>query len=101
MGHVLPPDLEVFHYGEGRIRRVRSALIKDGMRCPGEPDFSQPALPFHGVHDETVPMEGSPGFAAAHADVGLVELESGQELLDVPDEIVSEAVPFLMRQPVH
>jgi hypothetical protein len=95
MGPCLPPDFEVFHYGEGRMRRVKSALIEDGIRYPGEPDFAQPALIFHGVRDETVPIEHSRAFTAAHANARLVELDSDHELLDVLDRIVYEAVPFL------
>lgn len=91
-----PRDFEVWHYGEKRMRRVHYGLIEDGLRYPGEPDFRQPALMFHGVRDETVPVEYSRDFAAHHAKAKLVELDSDHELLDVLGRIVDDAVPFLL-----
>jgi hypothetical protein len=96
LGPEQPPDIEVFHYGEKRMRRVHYELIEEGLCYPGEPDFQQPALIFHGVHDETVPVQYSREFAAHHANAKLIELESDHELLDVLDRIVAEAVPFLL-----
>lgn len=92
-----PGDIEVWHYGEGRMRRVHYGLIEDALRYSGEPDFRQPALMFHGVRDETVPVAYSRGFAAQHANARLVELDSDHELLDVLARIVDEAAPFLVR----
>ncbi|HWF11857.1 MAG TPA: YqiA/YcfP family alpha/beta fold hydrolase [Bryobacteraceae bacterium] len=91
-----PCGFTVFHYGEGRIRRVHAGLIEDALRYSGTPDFKQPALIFHGEHDETVPVECSREFAAAHTNTRLVELDSDHELLSVLDRIVAEAMPFLM-----
>lgn len=96
-GEPMPSDFTAFHYGEGRMRRVDASLIEDALRYSGAPDFKQAGLIFHGVHDETVPVECSREFAAAHADTRLVELDSDHELLNVLDRIVAEAVPFLMR----
>jgi len=43
-----------------------------------------------------VPIEYSRDFAAAHANVRLTELNSDHELLNVLDQVVGEAVPFLL-----
>jgi hypothetical protein len=71
-------------------------LIEDARRFPEAPDFGQPALIFHGVHDDVVPIEYSRDFAAKHPSVRLVELDSDHELLNVLDRITSEAVSFLL-----
>lgn len=88
-------SLEVFHHGTGTMRRVHYGLIEDALRYPPVPQFSQPALIFHGRHDDVVPVENSRVFTASHANAKLVELESDHELLDVLDEIVAQALPFL------
>jgi pimeloyl-ACP methyl ester carboxylesterase len=97
IGEPAPTDFEVFHYGEKRLRRVHYGLIEDALRYPRAPDFGQPALIFHGVNDDIVPIEYSRTFAAAHPNVRLTELDSDHELLDVLDQIVSRAIHFLCR----
>lgn len=103
IGQPAPPALQVFHYGDQRIRKVHYRLIEDALRYPAAPDFTQPALIFHGVHDDIVPIDYSRAFAASHPNVRLVELESDHELLsspgqnsDVLDRIVAEATDFLL-----
>ena len=88
-------DLEVFHYGDKVNRRVHYGLIADSLQFPANPDFTQPGLIFHGVHDDVVPIEYSRTFAAGHPGVRLVELESDHELLDVLPRITHEAIDFL------
>jgi pimeloyl-ACP methyl ester carboxylesterase len=94
----LPPgeDIEVFHYGEKRVRRVHYGLIGDSLHYPGMPDFHQPALIFHGKADDTVPIEYSRAFAAEHPNAKLIEMESDHELVDVLDEITASAADFLL-----
>lgn len=94
----LPPneDFEVFHYGEKRMRRVHYGLIEDSLLHPGTPEFHQPALIFHGRHDDVVPIDYSRAFAAAHPTAKLIEMESDHELVNVLDEITSAAVDFLL-----
>lgn len=89
-------SLEVFHHGTGTVRSVHHGLIDDAMQHPPIPDFTQPCLIFHGVRDDVVPVGNSRAFAATHANARLIELESDHELLDVLDEIVAQAVPFLV-----
>jgi pimeloyl-ACP methyl ester carboxylesterase len=96
IGEPKPVDFEVFHYGDNSVRRVHYGLIDDALRFPSAPDFTQPALIFHGVHDDVVPVGYSREFAKAHANAQLIELDSDHELLDVLDRIVAESVPFLL-----
>jgi pimeloyl-ACP methyl ester carboxylesterase len=96
IGAPKPADFEVFHYCDNRLRRVHYGLIEDALRFPSAPDFTQPAWIFHGIHDDVVPIEYSRDFAAAHANVRLTELNSDHELLNVLDQVVGEAVPFLL-----
>jgi len=87
--------LEVFHYGEGRVRRVHYGLFEDALKYAGSPDFGQPGLIFHGFRDAVVPVELSRAFAAGHGNVGLREVDSDHELLNVLGEITAEGVEFL------
>ena len=91
----VPDGFEVYHYGEKRMRRVHYGLIEDALQFPAAPEFGQPALLFHGIGDETVPVENSREFAARHPNVRLTELDSDHELLNVLDRIVAEAGEYL------
>jgi uncharacterized protein len=95
LGEPAPRDFEVFHYGSGTMRRVRYDLIEDALNYPATPDFDQPALIFHGVHDDVVPIENSRAFAARHSNTRLIGLDSDHELLNVLDQITTESTPFL------
>jgi pimeloyl-ACP methyl ester carboxylesterase len=97
-----PPEFfEVYHYGEKRMRHVNSRLITDALDLPPAPDFQQPALIFHGIHDDTAPIENSRSFNAAHPNTRLMELNSDHELLDVLDPITEQAIEFLLADPTH
>jgi pimeloyl-ACP methyl ester carboxylesterase len=87
--------LEVFHYAEGRNRKLRYGLMKDAARYEDFPDFRQPALVFHGRCDDIVPVEYSQEFALGRSNVDLEVVDSGHDLLDVLDAIVPRAVAFL------
>ena len=88
--------LEVPHYATGTMQRVGFGLITDGLQYPAEPAFPQPALLYHGLHDDVVPVEYSRRFAAAHPNAILHEKPSGHELTDVMEEIWNEAHSFLL-----
>jgi pimeloyl-ACP methyl ester carboxylesterase len=88
--------LDVFHYGEGRMRRVGYGLIEDVRAHPPYPDFAQPALIFHGAHDDVVPPAYSERFAACHPNVRLEVLDSGHELHNVLDYMAPHVVDFLL-----
>ncbi|MEO8596102.1 MAG: YqiA/YcfP family alpha/beta fold hydrolase [Candidatus Solibacter sp.] len=85
----------VFHYGEGRERNLSSALLDDGYAYEDFPDFRQPALIFHGAHDDVVPSPYSSQFAAAHPNAHLEILDSGHELLNVLDYMAPKVLEFL------
>jgi len=76
-------SVPVFHYGEGRERRLGYPFAEDAAQYEDEPQFPQPALIFHGVQDNVVPAGISSAYAARHPNVELVLLESGHELTDV------------------
>jgi pimeloyl-ACP methyl ester carboxylesterase len=88
--------LEVYHYGEKRTRRLGYHLIEDALGYEDFPDFQQPALIFHGIHDTVVPPGLSSQFAATHPNARLRLLDSDHELLNVLDSIWKEAGPFLL-----
>jgi len=87
---------EVFHYGEGRPRMLHYDLLEDGQNYEDYPEFAQPALIFHGSHDDVVPVQFSREFAASHPNVQLEVLNSGHELHDVLKAMVPKAIAFLL-----
>jgi uncharacterized protein len=87
--------MEVFHYAENRPRALSYGLIEDAAAYEDDPDFRQPALIFHGAHDDTVPPELSRNFAALHPNVQLEILDSGHELLNVLDTMTAKIEAFL------
>ncbi len=85
----------VFHYGYGTERLLGYELFEDAARHQDEPDFTQPALIFHGTDDPVVPASLSEAYAARHPNVTLHLLKSGHELTDVLDRMWALARPFL------
>jgi pimeloyl-ACP methyl ester carboxylesterase len=88
--------MEMMHYATGRPEPVGYELIEDGLRYPAEPRFAQPALIFHGVLDDVVPVEFSRDFVTGSPQVKLTELQSGHELTDVMEEIWARSCDFLL-----
>jgi pimeloyl-ACP methyl ester carboxylesterase len=88
--------IDVFHYAENRNRRLAYDLLQDGARYEDYPDFRQPALIFHGAHDDVVPARYSEEFAAAHPNVRLEVLDSGHELLNVLEYMAPKVLEFLV-----
>ena len=86
---------ELFHYGENRIRRLDYRLLEDAARFEEYPEFHQPALIFHGAHDDVVPARCSEHFASTHANARLEILDSGHELHNVLEYMAAEAARFL------
>lgn len=89
--------VDVFHYGDRAPRQLHYGLCTDALQYPGNPDFSQPALIFHGRGDSVVPIEVSRNFAASHLNATLLDLDSDHELLNVLDTIADIAIPFCCR----
>lgn len=88
--------LEVFHYGAKVMSRVHFGLYEDALQHAGFPDFSQPALIFHGTGDTVVPIDLSRRFSAEHPNAKLFELASDHELTDALETISELAMPFLL-----
>ena len=88
--------IQVFHYGLGRETPLRYEFFEDSSRFDPSPDFSQPALLFHGNFDPVVPVAYSLGFAEHHKNVRVITLDSGHELTDVLDVIWGESRNFLL-----
>lgn len=87
--------IDVFHYADNRTRKLGYQLLADGERFATYPDFTQPALIFHGTHDETVPVRYSEEFAAAHPNAALEVLDAGHDLLNVLDYMAPRILRFL------
>jgi len=87
--------IEVFHYAENRNRKLGYQLLADGERFEANPDFTQPALIFHGSHDDAVPVRYSREFAASHPNVILEVLDAGHDLLNVLDYMAPKILAFL------
>jgi pimeloyl-ACP methyl ester carboxylesterase len=88
--------LELYHYGDGCQRRLSYGLIEDAALYPEEPDFTQPALVFHGRADDVVPVAYSEQYAARHPNVKLRVLESDHQLTNVVETIWTESESFLL-----
>jgi len=87
--------IDVFHYGDKGARKLGYQLIADGERFESYPDFTQPALIFHGAHDDAVPVGYSEQFAAGHPNAALEVLDAGHDLLNVLDYMGPKIVRFL------
>jgi pimeloyl-ACP methyl ester carboxylesterase len=86
----------VYHYAEGRQRAIAYDLMRDAEPYPDYPSFHQPALIFHGAHDDVVPAAYSQEFAGAHPNARLEVLDSGHDLLNVLDYMAPKVVAFLI-----
>lgn len=87
--------IEVFHYADNRNRKLGYQLLADGQRFEAYPDFTQPALIFHGTHDDAVPVRYSEEFAANHPNATLEILDAGHDLLNVLDYMAPKILRFL------
>ncbi|MDX1983005.1 MAG: YqiA/YcfP family alpha/beta fold hydrolase [Bryobacteraceae bacterium] len=87
--------LPVFHYADQTQRRVSFNLIRDASRYEDYPDVRQPCLIYHGIHDDTVPVEYSRAFAAQRPNVELHAVDSGHELINVLEPMWLRVRDFL------
>lgn len=71
--------------GMKQIVDVHFELYRDAERQPPRPIASCPTLVIHGTQDSVVPIESSREYAAAHANVELVEV--------VDDHLLSKSLP--------
>lgn len=87
--------LDVHHYGEDKPAKVGYRLIEDAFTFPESPDFTQPALIFHGTKDDVVYPAVSVRFAVTHPKVRLQLFEAGHELGEVLQEMWKPIPEFL------
>jgi pimeloyl-ACP methyl ester carboxylesterase len=87
--------IDVFHYADKCRRKLGYQLLTDGQRFETYPDFAQPALIFHGTHDDTVPVRYSEEFAANHSIATLEILDAGHDLLNVLNYMAPKILRFL------
>jgi hypothetical protein len=87
--------IDVFHYADNRDRKLGYQLLDDAERFEAYPGFTQPALIFHGAHDDVVPVRYSQEFAANHPNATLEVLDAGHDMLNVLDYMSGKIVPFL------
>lgn len=87
-----------YHYGYKSDRPLGYQFLEDSVQYEDAPDFSQPALIFHGLRDDVVPPEVSRRYAASHPNVELKLVDSGHELTDVLDDLWNQTAMFLKFQ---
>ncbi len=87
--------LPVFHYAHGEPRNLSYSIVEDGRRYEDFPDFTQPAILAHGLHDTVVPASLSREYSVSHPNVRLHLLDSGHQLTNVLDQIWQFSGPFL------
>lgn len=87
--------LDVYHYGEGRMRHVGWGLVEDAKQYPPAPAVSQPTLIFHGLDDVVVPPAFSEEFATGRDNVTLRLVQSDHQLSDQTDYMWTEMERFL------
>jgi pimeloyl-ACP methyl ester carboxylesterase len=88
-------SVRIYHYGYKAERDLGYGLVEDAQNYENEPEFSQPALVFHGVKDPIVPVSLSEEFAAGHPNVTLIKFDSGHELTDVVEPMWRAVEGFL------
>ena len=87
--------LPVFHYGYKREIDLGYQIVEDASQYEEEPEFTQPALVFHGVQDTVVPAQVSEDYARRHPNVKVQLFESGHELTDVLEDMWVSTLGFL------
>jgi pimeloyl-ACP methyl ester carboxylesterase len=87
--------LDVYHYAAGGPTALGWGLMEDALRYEDEPAVEQPALVWHGLQDDVVPVEASRSFVGHNRQARLVEVTSNHELTDVAERIAEDAVRFL------
>ncbi len=65
----------------GRQQELAWSFLEDSRRHPAWPRAVRPTRILHGSRDDVVPTEGSRRWAAAHADVELIELDDDHRLM--------------------
>jgi len=88
-------SMGVFHYGTGEFRPLGWGLMEDALKYEDEPAVEQPALVWHGLQDDVVPVQAARLFVMHNQHARLIEVTSGHELTEVAEQIADGAVEFL------
>lgn len=83
-----------FPDGDGVLRPVHWGFFEEGSALPPYPEVPCPTRIYHGVRDETVPVETSRSYAATRPHVELVELDDVHALVDSIETIVAGSLAF-------
>ena len=87
---------EVIDYTTGNPALVDFGFIEDALRIDrGFPDVRVPTLILHGKNDDSVPIQCSRDFARGRANVELIELDDGHELVASLPTLLTETARFL------
>jgi uncharacterized protein len=92
---------DVYHYASRGMQRLAVDLLEDSGRHPGYPECTQPALVYHGLNDNVVPLGASEEWSRRSAGSCVEALESGHELIDVLETIWERSRTFLLRTSRH
>lgn len=88
---------DVYHYSAGGLQRLSADLLHDSAAHPAYPRCSQPALIFHGLEDNVVPISAAESWVRANPNSRLVRMNSGHELTDVLEPIWEQCAAFCLR----
>lgn len=88
-GALLLPD------ASGTPTPVHYAFYEEALAQPAFPVAACPTRIVHGRGDTRVPLAGSRAYAAAHANVEVVEVDDGHDLMASLDTIDAEALRLL------
>ncbi len=87
---------EVTDHTTGGPARVDFGFVEDVAQIDvGFPDLRVPTLIMHGTHDDAVPITHSRMFAVGRANVRLVELDDGHELIASLPALLAGTATFL------
>lgn len=87
-GSLLFPD------GAGTLRPVHWGFYEEGAKLPPRPEVPCPTRIYHGVRDETVPVETSRSYASTREHVELIELDDVHALVDSIETIADGTLEF-------
>jgi pimeloyl-ACP methyl ester carboxylesterase len=87
---------EVPDFTTGQLAKIDFAFVEDVEAIDvGYPAVQVPTLILHGRGDEVVPIERARTFAAGRANVRLIELDDGHELVASLPALLAETERFL------
>lgn len=82
--------------GQKQLVNVHFELYRDAERQPARPEVTCPTIIIHGTRDDVVPIASSREYAAAHANVTLVEVDDDHLLTSSLPRIEQIVDEFLL-----